>query len=124
VYWQINGAVSLGDSSVFAGTILANGAIGLLESASLTGRALSIAGAISLQNNIISIGTQTPGVLPIELLSFSAGKVGEDVQLNWVTASEINNNYFTVERSVNGASFEEVVQVQGARNSNAVLYYV
>jgi hypothetical protein len=123
VYWQINGAVSLGDSSVFAGTILANGAIGLLESASLMGRALSIAGAISLQNNVISIGTQTPGVLPIALLSFSAGRVGEDVQLNWVTASEINNNYFTVERSKDGTSFEEVIQIQGARNSNTILYY-
>jgi hypothetical protein len=123
VYWQINGAVSLGDSSVFAGTILANGAISLLESASLMGRALSIGGAISLQNNIISIGAQTPSPLPIELLSFSAQIVDEYVQLNWVTASEINNNYFTVERSKDGISFEEVLQIKGAKNSNTVLYY-
>ena len=123
VYWQINGAVSLGDSSFFTGTILANGAIGLLESASLLGRAISIAGAISLQNNIVSIGTQTPSPLPIELLSFSAHVVNEYVQLNWASASEINNNYFTVERSKDGVYFEEVLQMQGAKNSNTILYY-
>lgn len=123
VYWQINGAVSLGDNSVFAGTILANGAISLLESAMLLGRALSIAGAISLQNNVVSIGTQPHNVVPIGLLSFSAGRVGEEVQLNWATASEMNNNYFTVERSKDGTSFEEVWQVKGAENSTTVLHY-
>lgn len=123
VYWQINGAVGLGDSSVFAGTILANGAVSLLESASLMGRVLAIAGAISLQNNIISIGTLIGNPLPIELLNFSANKVGEDVQLNWTTTSEINNNYFTVERSKDGISFEKVLQVKGAKNSNSVLNY-
>ncbi len=123
VFWQINGAVSLGDSSAFAGTILANGAISLLESAFLLGRGLSTAGAISLQNNVVSIGTQATNPLPIELLSFSASRVGEDVQLNWVTASETNNNYFTVERSKDGISFEEILQIKGAKNSNTVLYY-
>jgi hypothetical protein len=123
VYWQINGAVSLGDSSVFAGTILASGAISLLEGASLIGRTISIAGAISLQNNIISIGAQAQNVLPIELLSFSASGVGEDVQLNWATAGETNNNYFTVEHSKDGIYFEKVLQVKGAKNSNTILYY-
>jgi len=56
VYWQINGAFSLGDSSVFRGTILANGAISLLEGSSLLGRGLSRSGAIDLHNNIVTIG--------------------------------------------------------------------
>ena len=41
VYWQVNGAVSLGINSNFVGTILANGAISLAQGASLSGRALS-----------------------------------------------------------------------------------
>ncbi|MCX6270429.1 MAG: ice-binding family protein, partial [Bacteroidetes bacterium] len=56
VYWQINGEFVLGDNSVFMGTIIANGAITLLESSSLMGRGLSIAGAISLHNNFVNIG--------------------------------------------------------------------
>lgn len=38
-------------------------------------------------------------VLPIELISFSAKKLKSDVLVSWKTASEINNDYFTVERS-------------------------
>jgi hypothetical protein len=123
IYWQINGAVSLEDGSVFVGTILANGAISLLESASLFGRALSIVGAISLQNNIVTIGTQTSSPLPIEMLSFTAHVVDANVQIYWSTATEINNNFFTIERSRDGIYFDDVLQVQGAKNSNTVLYY-
>lgn len=57
VYWQINGAVALGQNSTFVGTILANGAITLLDGASLVGRALSQAGAVALQNNIVQLAT-------------------------------------------------------------------
>ncbi|MDZ7778122.1 MAG: ice-binding family protein [Bacteroidales bacterium] len=48
VYWMVNGAVSIGDNSVFKGTIIANnGAIDLLSGASLDGRALTTNGSIS-----------------------------------------------------------------------------
>jgi len=55
VYWQVGGAFSLGDSSVFRGTVIADGAINLLEASSLFGRALSTAGAISLHNNKVTV---------------------------------------------------------------------
>jgi Ice-binding-like len=55
VYWQINGAFTLGDGSVFRGTILANGAIVLSEGSSLFGRGLSTAGAITLHNNLVKL---------------------------------------------------------------------
>ncbi len=61
VFWQINGAVALGDTSVFVGTMLVQGAISLANGAILNGRGLSTAGAISLaDNNIVNI----PGGLP------------------------------------------------------------
>ena len=56
VYWQINGAFTLGDSAVFQGTLLVNGAIHLLEGSSLLGSALSRSGAIDLHNNVVTIG--------------------------------------------------------------------
>ena len=54
VYWQIGGQFDLADNSVFQGTIVVDGAINLLEGASLFGRALSTAGAINIHNNIVS----------------------------------------------------------------------
>ena len=61
--------------------------------------------------------------LPIELLSFTAIKVGAYVQLDWSTATEINNDYFTIERSLDGEKFEEILTEQGAGNSSSKLVY-
>ncbi len=55
VYWQIGGQFDLGINSIFRGTVIANGAINLLEGSMLLGRGLSTAGAISLHNNIVTI---------------------------------------------------------------------
>ena len=62
--------------------------------------------------------------LPIELLSFTANPVCNTyVNLNWVTTSEINNNYFAVMRSKDGDDYEEIGTVPGAGNSNSLLNY-
>jgi hypothetical protein len=61
--------------------------------------------------------------LPIQLLSFTANAIGESVMLNWITASEINNSYFTIERSINAQTFDEILRVDGAGNSNVVRNY-
>lgn len=63
------------------------------------------------------------GTLPIELLSFSALKNGKSVLLQWVTGSEINNDYFTVEKSVDGVRWEIVGSVDGAGNSSSTKSY-
>lgn len=48
IYWMVDGAVSIGDNSVFKGNIIANnGAIDLLNGVSLDGRALTTNGSIS-----------------------------------------------------------------------------
>ena len=54
VYWQVTGAFTLGDNSVFRGTLVSGGAIELLEGSSLLGRALTKAGAIHLHNNVVT----------------------------------------------------------------------
>jgi Secretion system C-terminal sorting domain len=61
--------------------------------------------------------------LPIELLKFTATKCNNDVCLDWTTATETNNDYFTVEKSTDGIYFEEVSVVDGAGNSTTVLNY-
>lgn len=61
--------------------------------------------------------------LPIELLSFTAKLSSNFVDLNWVTASEINNEYFKIERASSGLNWKEIAQIAGAGNSNTTLYY-
>jgi len=62
-------------------------------------------------------------VLPVELLSFNANCLNGEVFLQWATASEINNDYFTIERSQDGINFEKIGNVIGAGNSNNLKNY-
>ena len=63
-------------------------------------------------------------VLPVVLSSFTAALNSEKVvQLNWSTASEKDNDYFTIERSADGFNFTELMKVKGAGNSNKMLSY-
>ena len=65
-----------------------------------------------------------PTVLPIELVSFDAKIIEQNiVELKWQTSSEINNDYFTIERSQNAESFIPILNVQGAGNSNSIREY-
>ncbi len=61
--------------------------------------------------------------LPIKLLSFDASLNVNVVDLTWVTTSEINNDYFTIERSTSGFDFEPIGTISGAGNSNTILHY-
>ena len=62
-------------------------------------------------------------VLPIELVIFEANINDDRVDIKWITATEINNDYFTVERSVDAKTWEEVIVTAGAGNSNQILEY-
>ncbi len=61
--------------------------------------------------------------LPVEMLSFNAKVNNNIVDVNWETSSEINNDYFTIERSIDGVNFEEVATISGAGNSNEIKDY-
>jgi hypothetical protein len=61
--------------------------------------------------------------LPIELVSFEAKARGDEVEITWSTAAEVNNDYFTVERSTDGTAFEPIQTIDGAGNSTQLLHY-
>jgi len=61
--------------------------------------------------------------LPITLLSFNAQLNNNKVNLDWQTANEINNDFFTIERSKDGHEFSPIIQTKGAGNSNTILNY-
>ena len=61
--------------------------------------------------------------LPITLLSFNAAAIKDGVHVEWSTASQINNDYFNVEKSLDGYEWENKVTVAGAGNSNTQMDY-
>ncbi|MEM6262567.1 MAG: T9SS type A sorting domain-containing protein [Bacteroidota bacterium] len=56
---------------------------------------------------------EMPIVLPVTLSSFEGKSVGTQVHLNWVVSQEIDNNYYTLQRSTDGYEFEEIGQIDG-----------
>ena len=77
-----------------------------------------------------TFGTNTIGGLqticnsaPIELTSFTGKHFQEMNVLEWTTASETNNDFFTVEKSIDGINFFEFQKVAGAGNSNSEISY-
>jgi len=63
------------------------------------------------------------GVLPVELLSFTARCHKQKVTLDWKTATEINNDFFTIDRSSDGKNWDMIGKVNGMGNSNRNQYY-
>jgi len=94
---------------------------------SLGGNIYQFAGVTAIANNLrFTLGTinRTLTPLPIELINFTAKEVNNDrVKLAWKTATEINNAYFTIERSTNANDWEIVKSVDGAGNSSTTLNY-
>jgi hypothetical protein len=72
----------------------------------------------------ITFGTKiNTNPLPIELLDFFGKCSGDSKELIWTTATETNNDYFTLERSTNGTEWSYLAKIKGAGNSNQNLSY-
>jgi len=122
VFWQVSGAVTLGDSCAFRGNILSAGAISILTGAALAGRALSLSGAVALSTNRITINSDVT-ILPIKLLAFTGDCDHQNVRLSWSTASESDNERFSIEHSADGLNWMITGTVKGAGNSGTLKNY-
>jgi Secretion system C-terminal sorting domain len=76
-----------------------------------------------MSNNFYAGSINTASPLPIELTYFSAILKNSVIELSWTTASELNNDFFTIERSGNGEKFETVKTVKGKGTTNLTSYY-
>lgn len=65
----------------------------------------------------------TGGTLPVSFLSFDGKVESNGVKLSWSTASEKDNAYFEVSKSVDGKSFTSIAKVNGSNNSDAQKFY-
>jgi cytochrome c peroxidase len=64
-----------------------------------------------------------PVNVPIELMNFSGKLVNNKSVLSWQTASEIDNDFFTIEKSINGNNWENIGEIKGAGNSKNIQNY-
>ncbi len=76
-----------------------------------------------IPSQTISFFVQQGAPLPVQLVSFDAAQEKEEVKLNWATASEINSNYFEIERSTNNTNWSVIKTVKAAGNSALPLSY-
>jgi hypothetical protein len=84
-------------------------------------------GKISGFNGIIGPTPTFPyssgATLPIELIRFNGEVKKDKVELTWATSAEINNDYFTIEKSTNGITFISYGKIEGAGNTTAIQNY-
>ena len=61
--------------------------------------------------------------LPVTLIAFTGSQEGDMIQLRWQTASEINNDFFTLERSFDAKTFVPIGRVEGKGNTSEKTTY-
>ncbi len=66
---------------------------------------------------------EIPPPLPVNLLNFFMDCSKEQLLLSWVTITEKNNHFFTIESSMDGKSFEPVAMIKATGNSQEISYY-
>ncbi len=127
VFWKIEGAVTINDNSVFNGTIICNnGAINLNTGDSLSGRALTTTGAVNTAAIVARVpnGSGCSTILPISWLYFRGNYIQKTVLLEWGTANEMDNGFFTIEKSRDGQTFGTITTVNVLPgNGNQQHYY-
>jgi hypothetical protein len=75
------------------------------------------------QLNVLNNFEFSIGTLPVEFIWVEATTDNNDVDISWKTASETNNDFFTIERSNDGITFETLATENGAGYSNSILTY-
>jgi hypothetical protein len=69
------------------------------------------------------LGCTTPTILSVNLLDFNAAQEDGNILLKWTTGNEINNDYFTLQRSTDGKNFVTIGKVKGIGNSDKLNSY-
>jgi hypothetical protein len=91
----------------------------LAVASSISGDQISFPGVTVTNDGYYTLGSHdiVNSPLPIQLLDFTGQFNGSEVELSWSTATEINNDFFTVEKSINGQDFISLLELPGAGTS-------
>ncbi len=135
--WTLQGTVNNKNSSLFfslpknqgSGTVKTNGHAwrGVADCATATISTLEfkdISIAISgdgIDYQVVTFAYSV--VLPVSMTSFTAAETQQKIKLNWQTATETNNEFFTIERSTNQNQWLELKKIKGAGTSTDLHNY-
>ena len=97
--------------------------LGGTGSGSPTGNILSVTNFTTFSDFSLANNSGGGNALPIKLLYFRAIAVDRIIRLEWMTAAEINNDFYTVERSKNAVDFEEMLEIASNGDSNELQEY-
>ncbi len=61
----------------------------------------------------VTTGVECQPAMPVELISFRGANKKNHNILSWITASEINNSHFEIQRSYDGFNFEKIGSING-----------
>lgn len=136
--YTLQGTLGCGSSSNFF-DLPNEGGIGMATTVSNSWRAASDCKSVdltSLNCNKVNIEISGPGInsqtvsyslsytaLPVTLTNFTAAAEGKKVKIKWATASENNNDYFTIQRSVKQNEWTDLEKIKGAGNSSIAKEY-
>ncbi|UXX79058.1 T9SS type A sorting domain-containing protein [Reichenbachiella carrageenanivorans] len=95
---------------------------GLSSGASTTSGVIST-NPTTIGLNFFTLGGQSDTALPVELVNLEAEVVTNAVQINWSTASELNNDRFEIERSADGVTYEYIGIVEGHGTTSELQKY-
>ena len=70
------------------------------------------------------VGGTGGGALPIDLVSFGATPIDDHVQVNWTVACQVNNDFFTIQRSIDTENWVDVGVIQGEGTNNEMMEYI
>jgi hypothetical protein len=78
---------------------------------------------VGIPAQTVNVPLAAGGPLPIQLINFNTEAQKDKVKINWSTASESNNDYFTIERSTDAAIWTVIKTIKGAVNSSSLKNY-
>ncbi len=128
--------MSNSNGTTINGNVIVSGDLTTRNSSFITGAGnIEVSGTTTINQTSTVFGSTTDcspglcnygtgGALPIELLFFKALQItNNEIEINWETATELNNDFFTLEYSYDGEHFATIGKVQGAGNSQSLKQY-
>lgn len=94
-----------------------------LRIATTSGNLSSSACSVADGTNVVTLEVKNCSVLTSTLLGFSGRLKSGDALLNWSTTKEIGGDYFELERSADGVTFNALARVPASKGSEAELKY-
>lgn len=133
-HWWMAGAAGFNNIALFdgtnwtrLGTAPSDGTDNRINSAFVYSGVLYAGGTFDRAgtfNNVNHVARWT-GIapMPVELITFEGQQQGSNVLLEWTTATELNNDYFHLERAGSDLEFEPIAKITGAGTTTEVQHY-